>query len=54
MASKWASWQAMPKESELVDAEVSNACDTFGEAQSEIWARRFELYGYTFTTRKPR
>jgi len=32
---------------------VSSPFDTFGGARGEKNARRFEVYGYTFTARKP-
>lgn len=37
----------------FVDIRISQPYDTFGAARGEQKARLFEVYGYTFSARKP-
>lgn len=37
----------------FLDIQISPPHDTFGEARGEKKARLFDVYGYTFTARKP-
>lgn len=43
----------MLQDTGFVDIRVSEPYDTFGEARGEDKARMFDVYGYTFTARKP-
>jgi hypothetical protein len=43
----------MLEESGFVDVRVGGKVDTFGGADGEEKARRFEVYGYSFLARKP-
>jgi hypothetical protein len=37
----------------FVRVQIGSAVDTFGGAAGEANARRFDVYGYAFLTRKP-
>ena len=43
----------MLEEIGFVDVQVGAPTDTFGGANGEKNARRFEVYGYPFLARKP-
>ncbi|MEM7363101.1 MAG: hypothetical protein AAF525_03700 [Pseudomonadota bacterium] len=38
----------------FIDIEIGEPVDTFGDAPGETSARQFDVYGYTFSARKPK
>ena len=43
----------MLEDSGFIDVEIGPGVDTFGGANGEKNARRFEVHGYPFLARKP-
>ena len=43
----------MLEDTGFVDVVISEAVDTFGGAGGEKKARQFEVFGYSFLSRKP-
>lgn len=42
----------MLEEAGFVDAQIGEACDTFGGATGEEKARAYDVYGYAFMARR--
>jgi arsenite methyltransferase len=46
-------WRQVLRDAGFVEVEVGPAVDTFGGAPGETNARRFDVFGYPFSARKP-